>query len=162
MVALLSPSPTKSRRSRKAEAPLRSLPATLLTNRISELHRRLIDPASDVETARAAKHSLLRLLSDPATLPVITTPAMAMPLPPRADVEHKSAEAKRVCEICERPLSTISATEHEGTGRGARKRSTPCAEVGSFRRHQQKPVPRRSLSLRTTPRMPLSRAYSLS
>ena len=105
MVALLSPSSPKLRRRRKADGPLRSLPANLLTHRISELHRRLIDPASDVETVKAAKHSLLRLLSDPMTLPVITTPPMAMPLPPGADRQRKPVEAKRVCEICERPLS---------------------------------------------------------
>ena len=108
MVALLSPSSTKLRRARKADAAQRSLPATLLTHRISELHRSLIDPASDAETARTAKRSLLRLLSDPMTLPVITTPAMAMPLPPDADVERKSAEAERMCEICEGPLSPLA------------------------------------------------------
>lgn len=162
MVALLSPSSTKLHRSRKADAPLRPLPATLLTHRISELHRRLIDPASDVETARAAKHSLLRLLSDPMTLPVITMPAMAMPLPPDADVEGGSAETKRMCEICERPLSGISATPPDGTGQRARTRSTPGAEAGSFRSHQQKSVRRRSLSKRTTPGIPFARSYSLS
>lgn len=162
MVALLSPSSTKLRRSRKADAPARSLPATLVTDRISELHRRLIDPASDVETVKAAKHSLLRLLSDPITLPVITMPAMAMPLPPEARGERKSTEAKRVCEICERPLATISAPQHEGTGRPARSRSTRSVEGGSFRSNQQKPRHGRSLSKRTTPGMPLSRDYSLS
>ena len=74
MVALLSPSSPNLRRRRKPDPAIRSLPATLLTNRISELNQRLIDPASDVETVKAAKHSLLRLLSDPMTLPVITTP----------------------------------------------------------------------------------------
>lgn len=105
MVALLSPSSPKLRRSRKADGPRRSLPASLLTRRISDLHRRLIDPASDIETVKTAKRSLLRLLSDPLTLPVITTPPMTPPLLPGADRQRKPVEATRVCEICERPLS---------------------------------------------------------
>lgn len=100
MVALLSPS--LSRPARFRHIARRSLPAprTLVVNRISQLHRRLIDPASDVETVKAAKQSLLRLLSDPVTLPVITTPPMEMPVLPDAE-----AEPNRVREICDRPLS---------------------------------------------------------
>jgi hypothetical protein len=150
------------RRSRKADGPRRSLPASLLTHRISELHRKLIDPASDIKTVKAAKHSLLRLLSDPLTLPVITTPPMVMPLPPEADAGGKPAEAKQVCEICERPLSRISATQPRKTGRRARKSSIPGTQLGSLRSHQQKPVRRSSLSQRTPPALALSRSYSLS
>ena len=153
MVALLSPSSPKLRRRRKADALLRSLPASLLTHRISDLHRKLIDPASDIETVKTAKHSLLRLLSDPMTLPVITMPPMAMPLARNADGEGKPAETKRVCEICERPLSRTSAQSEE-TGRRARKRS--------YRSQQQKPLCRSSLSQRTAPDLPLSRPYSVS
>ena len=85
---------------------MRSLPATLLTNRISELHRRLIDPVSDVETVKGAKHALLRLLSDPMTLPVITTPPMEMPLFRNGNTKPQAVAPNRMCEICDRLLPT--------------------------------------------------------
>lgn len=116
MVALLSLSSTKSNRRRKADAPVRSLPATLLTNRISELHRRLIDPAADIETVKDAKRGLLRLLSDPLTLPVITTPPMEMPVL-RSVSANREQNANRVCEVCDRPLprphSGMRASHHK-------------------------------------------------
>ena len=142
MVALLSPSSTNLRRRRKGDAAVRSLPATLLTSRISELHRRLIDPASDVETVKAAKRSLLRLLSDPLTLPVITTPPMQLPVIPNADAERKSTAAKGVGEICERPLPTHSRIDPEAPSGRA--------------------TPRHRLSVPAVAGMPLSPANSLS
>jgi hypothetical protein len=106
MVALFSPSSKKLRRSRKPDVPARSLPATLLTHRISELHRRLIDPASDAQTVKDAKHALLRLLSDPLTLPVITTPPMGMADFRNRNTKLQSPGPNRMCEICDRALPT--------------------------------------------------------
>ena len=82
MVALLSPSSPNLRRRRKPDPAIRSLPATLLTNRISELNQRLTDPASDVETVKAAKHSLLRLLSGADDAACYHHAAMQMPVLP--------------------------------------------------------------------------------
>jgi hypothetical protein len=116
MVALLSLSSTKSNRRRKADVPVRSLPATLLTNRISELHRRLIDPTADIEAVKDAKRGLLRLLSDPLTLPVIATPPMEMPALRNANA-NREPNANRVCEVCDRPLprpdSRMRVSHHE-------------------------------------------------
>ena len=105
MVALLSPATPKSARFRRIAR--RSLPAprTLVINRISDLHRQLIDAKSDSETVKAAKHSLLRLLADPATLPVITTGAMAGSIVPKNNAERPSAAGEENCEICGRTLS---------------------------------------------------------
>ena len=117
MVALLSPSSTKWQARPKGDAPVHALPTTLLTKRISELHRRLIDPTSDVKTVTDAKRALLHLLSDPMTLPVITTPPMEMPLFRNANTKRQSPEPNRVCEICDRPLpgpgSPIRVSHHE-------------------------------------------------
>ena len=159
MVALLSPSSTKLRRRRKTDPTVRSLPATLLTGRISELHRKLIDPTSRVENVRAAKHSLLRLLSDPMTLPVITTPAMAMAMPVAAntDTEREPIPAERLCELCKRPLSTISNVRHEGITWRARKRSTS-SQRSSLQNYGWRPTRANPLSVRT----PRSPKHSLS
>ena len=142
MVALLSPSLTKSPRSRKVDQLTRSLPATLLTNRISALHRRLIDPASDLETAKAAKQALLRLLSDPLTLPVITRPPMEMPVRRGADVARNSTQAPPLCEICDRPLPPQLRT----SSRRARKAAARTGGSESFRSAHRNDRPTRSRS----------------
>ena len=162
MVALLFPSSTNRRRRRKADPVVRSLPATLLTSRIADLHRRLIDPAADVETVKAAKQSLLRLLSDPMTLPVITTPPMQMPVVLDPEVERKAAAAKRVCEIFERSLPTRSSADAEGLRRRAVKSSTGRVGAESFRSRQHNAPPRHPLSFRGIAGTPLSAAHSLS
>ena len=158
MVALLSPSLTKSTRRRKAAPLVRSLPATLLTKRISALHRRLIDPASDVETVKAAKQALLRLLSDPLMLPVITTPPMEMAVRRGADVTRKSTEAPRLCEICDRPLPTQPRT----SSRRARKATTRSGGFDSFRSLHRNRGARHPLSVRAISDMPRWSPQSLS
>ena len=75
---LRSHSVSNPARFRRSSTRLLPAPRTLVVKRISELHRRLIDPASDLQTVTAAKRSLLRLLSDPMTLPVITTRSAAV------------------------------------------------------------------------------------
>ena len=162
MVALLSSSASKSARFRPIAR--RSLPAprTLVVNRISDLHRRLIDPASDVETVKNAKHSLLRLLSDPLTLPVITLLPMELPVPADADVEATSAEARRVRQIHGRALSPRRVTESEGASLRSRKKSTRSTGAGSSKSGRQKLMRRHPFSIRAWPGMPLSPARLLS
>jgi hypothetical protein len=130
-----------------------------LTNRISALHRRLIDPASDLETMKAAKQGLLRLLFDPLTLPVITTRPMEMPLGRRADIARKFTQVRRRCEICDRPLPTQITGEQP-------KSAQSCDANWTLRVVFPKPPSnggaRHSLSVRALGRVPRSSRQSLS
>jgi len=134
MVALLSHSRSKPARFRDIARRRLPTPGTLVINRISELHRRLIDPASDHEAAMAAKRSLLRLLSDPMTLPVITTPPMEMPITAASHVPEP-VEPNQVCRTCDRPLPRRSPRKNERVSRRTRKSSTR-TNGDSFAQHQ--------------------------
>lgn len=93
----------------------RSAPQALVAKRISDLHRRLISPVSDLETVKAAKHSLLRLLADPMMLPVLTTPPMEFAAPTRnaAATPSQSEDATPGCEVCRSPLPPRSSARPE-------------------------------------------------
>lgn len=115
MIALRSSSTTRPGRRRKIYSRSLSAPQALLTKRISDLHRKLISPASDLETVKAAKQSLLRLLSDPMTLPVITTPPMEFAVLANAAPADRShpGESTPVCELCQSPLPARSSARHK-------------------------------------------------
>lgn len=106
MIALRSTSTTRPRRRREFHRRRLSAPQSLLAKRISDLHRQLISPVSDLETVKAAKRSLLRLLSDPMTLPVITTPPMELPVLAEAALAGTahSQDPTPVCEVCQSAL----------------------------------------------------------